>query len=131
MRWIVLPLVLAIAPAQPASAGAADRLSYVIVTGNNISMMSGSPDDFHRAEALRSGDAPMLYVRQNGVAYVIRDPALLRRAEAIMKPQQELGARQGELGRQQGELGGRQGELGAEQARIGARMADATPRQMA
>jgi hypothetical protein len=127
MRWIVLPLALAIAPAQPASAA---DLSYVLVTGHG-STMSGSSDDFRRAEAFRTGGAPLLYVRENGVGYLIRDPAILQRAEAIMKPQQELGRRQGELGAQQGELGGRQGALGAEQGRLGARMADSTPRQMA
>ena len=126
MRWIVLPLALAIAPLQPASAA---DLSYVLVTGHG-STMSGSTDDFRRAEAFRSGDAPLLYFRENGAAYVIRDATLLSRAEAIMKPQQELGARQGELGAQQGELGRRQGELGTEQGRLGARMADSTPRQM-
>ena len=127
MRWIVLPLALAIAPAQQASAA---DLSYVLVTSHG-STMSGSSDDFRRAEHYRAGSAPLLYVRQDGRAYVIRDAAILQRAEAIMKPQQDLGARQGELGAQQGELGSRQGALGAEQGRLGARMADSTPRQMA
>lgn len=123
MRWIVLPLALAIAPAQQASAA---DLSYVLVTSHG-STMSGSSDDFRRAEHYRAGSAPLLYVRQDGRAYVIRDAAILQRAEAIMKPQQDLG----ELGAQQGELGSRQGALGAEQGRLGARMADSTPRQMA
>jgi len=125
MRWIVLPLALALAPAQPASAA---DLSYVLVTGNGNSTMSGSSEDLRRAEAFRGGNAPMLYFRENGAAYLIRDRAILHRAEAIMKPQQELGARQGALGAQQGALGARQGALGAEQGRLGARMADSTPR---
>jgi hypothetical protein len=129
MRWIV-PLLLAIAPAQSVSAESADRLSYVLMTGDDSNMMSASTDDIRRARSLRAGDAPLLYVRQDGVAYVIRDPAILRRAEAIMAPQQELGRRQGALGEQQGELGRRQGKLGAEQGRLGAMMADARVREL-
>jgi hypothetical protein len=130
MRYIV-PLLLALAPVQALHAQSADRMSYVLMTGNGTSsMMSGSSDDFDRARALRAGNAPMLYVREGGSAYVIRDAALLRRADATMKPQRDLGARQGELGRQQGELGRRQGTLGAEQGRIGRLMADTTLRRM-
>ena len=136
MRWIV-PLLLAIAPAQSALAvshgsDASDRLSYVLFDGNDgSSMMSGSSDDFRRARAHRAGHSPLLYVRLDDAAYVIRDAALLARAHAIMEPQRQLGDRQGELGRQQGELGSRQAELGAEQGRLGALMANSTPLQMA
>src|SRR5689334_22114372 len=102
MRWIV-PLLLAIAPAQSVSAetvhsSSSDRLSYVLLIGNDDSaMMSGSSDDVRRARAYRAGNAPLLYIREDGAAYVIRDPATLRRAEEIMRPQRELGDRQGDL----------------------------------
>jgi len=134
MRWIV-PLFLAIAPAQSAVAHSADgsnsdRLSYVLFDRDGRDSMSGSTDDFRRAEAYRSGGSPLLFIRADGAAYVIRDAALLQRAEAIMRPQRELGDRQGELGRQQGALGRQQGALGSEQARLGRLMADSTPRQM-
>ena len=135
MRWIV-PLLLAIAPAQSAMAHPmdgqnGDRMSYVLYSGGNgSSMSSGSSTDFRLAERYRAGNAPLLYVRQDGAAYVIRDPAILRRAEAIMAPQRELGRRQGALGQQQGELGRRQGALGREQGRLGRMMADARVREM-
>ena len=135
MRWIV-PLLIAIAPAQAASAEtvntvSSNRLSYVLLTGNDGSnMMSSSTDDIRRARALQAGNAPLLFVRENGVAYVIRNSAIIRRAEAIMAPQRELGKRQGELGKQQGELGRRQGELGAQQGKLAAQMANSTARQM-
>ena len=134
MRWIV-PFLIAIAPAPIAYSSAAhaqssDRMSYVLMTGDGSSMMSGSSDDIRRARAMQSGDSPMLYVRDNGIGYLIRDPVILARAKAIMKPQQEIGRRQGELGALQGELGRRQGELGAEQGRLGAMMADARAREM-
>ena len=130
MRYIV-PLLLALAPVPALAAQSADRMSYVLMTGNGTSsMMSGSSDDLDHVKSLRAGNAPMLYVREGGSAYVIRDAALLRRADVIMKPQRDLGARQGELGQQQGELGRRQGTLGAEQGRLGRLMADTPPRRM-
>lgn len=129
MRWIV-PVLIAIAPVPALQAQPADRPSYVLMTGHGSSMMSGSSDDFRRAEALRSGGSGLLYVRAGGAAYVIRDAALLRRAEAIMAPQQELGRKQGVLGQQQGELGRQQGALGAQQGRLGAQMADARVREL-
>ena len=134
MRWIV-PLLLAVAPAQSVSAqaadtGSSDRLSYVFITANGSDMMSGSAGDISRARALQGGHGPLLYIRDRGASYVIRDAAMLRRAEEIMRPQRELGARQGELGNQQGELGRRQGALGAQQGRLGAQMADARVRDL-
>jgi bla regulator protein BlaR1 len=121
-----------IALIQPiaAATGQSDgRASYVLLTaGSQSSTMSGSTDDLRRARALRVGREGLFYVRQNGVAYVIRDAATLRRAEAIFEPQQALGARQAELGSRQAALGSRQAALGAEQARLGARQAGASPR---
>ena len=132
MRWIV-PLLIAIAPASAATAHSwsSDRLSYVFFpAGNDSNMMSGSMDDYHRAERYRSGGLPLLYIRDGSAAYVIRDAAYLRRAEAIMAPQRELGRKQGALGEKQGALGSQQGKLGKEQARLGRMLADSTPRQM-
>ena len=108
-----------------------NRLGFVLMSADGSdSVMSGSTGDYHRARALRTGNAPLLYIRHEGAAYVIRDAATLRRAEAIMAPQQELGRRQGELGKQQGALGAQQGKLGAEQGRLGRQMAYSTPAQM-
>lgn len=117
-------------PIQSIAAGAAesgDHNSYVLLSaGSQSSTMSGSTDDLRRARALRSGREGLLYVRQAGAAYVIRDAATLRRAEELFAPQQELGARQAELGSRQAALGSRQAALGAEQARLAARQAGAS-----
>ncbi len=136
-RRIALPalaalcgLVMLIVTPAVAAGGAqsGERNSYVLLSqGSQSSTMSGSMDDLSRARALRRGREGLLYVRQGGVAYVIRDAATLRRAEEIFEPQQAMGARQGELGARQGALGSRQGALGAEQARLGARQASASP----
>ncbi|HEU4810483.1 MAG TPA: hypothetical protein VFS69_07520 [Sphingomicrobium sp.] len=112
----------------PSSASAADHASYVLFApGNDSTSMSGSVDDIERARALRAGKEPLLYVRQGGVRYIIRDPATLRAAAAIFKPQAEMGARQAELGSRQAALGSKQAALGAQQAHLGALQADARP----
>ena len=121
--------------AQPVAASqgeGGDRTSYVLLpAGSQSSMMSGSTDDLRRARSLRAGREGLLYVRRGGAAYVVRDAATLRRAEAIFEPQRALGARQAELGSRQAALGRRQAALGAEQARLGARQAGASPSRAA
>jgi hypothetical protein len=113
---------------QPVAAADNDRTAYVLFSqGSRSTTMSGSTEDLGRAKRLRVGGEAMLYVRQGGAAYVIRDPATLRRAGAMFEPQQTLGARQAELGSRQAALGSRQAALGARQARLGAQQAGASP----
>lgn len=119
---------------QPAAAAdnarSGDTLSYVLLSpGSRSATMSGSTDDMHRARALRSGQEGLLYLRHRGTAYVIRDAATLRRAEAIFTPQKALGAQQGELGSRQAALGQRQAALGMRQAELGFQQAGASPRR--
>ena len=122
-------LALSCPPAAVASqVEASDRLSYVLLeAGGQSSTMSGSMDDLRRAKALRVGREALLYVRDGGGAYVIRDPATLAQAAAIFEPQRAMGARQAELGARQAALGTRQARLGSQQARLGAQQATATP----
>jgi hypothetical protein len=120
------------APAAAASARSDDRIAYVLLhEGNRSSTMSGSLDDVSRARALQQGSEALLFFRDAGAAFVIRDPATLRRAQEIFEPQSRLGARQAELGSRQAALGSRQATLGARQARLGARQANARPGQAA
>jgi bla regulator protein blaR1 len=106
-----------------------DRTSYVLLSqgGQNSSTMNGSTEDMRRARDLRRGQEALLYVRHQGAGYVIRDAAMLRRAEQVFEPQRRLGARQAELGSRQAALGSRQANLGAQQARLGAQQAGASP----
>ena len=116
-------------PASAVSAGSGQD-SYVLFSqGSRSTSMNGSTSDLDRARALRAGREAMLYVRQGGAEYVVRDAATLRRADAIFEPQRAMGARQAELGSRQAALGSRQAALGAQQAALGARQANATPRQ--
>jgi bla regulator protein blaR1 len=127
-----LAALSALAMSIPHAASASDHTSYILFAqGSDSTTMSGSIDDIRRARALRVGSEALLYVRQDGAAYVIRDPATLRAARALFQPQEELGAQQAELGSRQAALGSRQAQLGAQQARLGARQADATPREAA
>ena len=110
------------------AAESADRTSYVLLPAESRdSFMSGSIDDLRRAQALRARGEGLLYARYDGAAYVIRDPATLRRAQAIFEPQHALGERQAELGSRQAALGRRQAQLGAQQARLGSKQASASP----
>ena len=118
VRQALCVLSLASAPllTAPAAAHSPDH-SYVVMTaGGDTSTINGSTDDYRRAKAYRQGDEGLIYFRDKGIAYLIRDADVLRRAEAILEPQRALGQRQGALGRQQGVLGRRQGALGAQQA---------------
>jgi hypothetical protein len=122
--------VIAADPSAASAVHSTDRSSYVFLSpGSRSSTMSGSMDDMRRAQALRSGREGLLYVRQAGVAYVIREAATLRRAEALFEPQRALGAQQAELGKRQAALGERQGRLGAEQGRLGRLQAASAPRR--
>jgi bla regulator protein BlaR1 len=122
---------LALAVYSPASAAdlaqSQDRLTYVLLPqGKQDSTMSGSMDDLRRARALRAGSDGLFYLREQRAAYVIRDAATVRQAEAILRPQAALGARQAELGSRQAALGSRQAALGAQQARLGGQYAKAS-----
>jgi hypothetical protein len=115
---LALTLALTTAPAT-AIARQADHASYVyFAAASQSSTMSGTTEDWTRAKSLRAGREGLLYFRLGGTAYVIRDAATLRQAEAILAPQRALGERQAELGSRQAALGRRQAALGQEQARL-------------
>jgi hypothetical protein len=122
-------LALSWPPAVAAgSSRSGEGASYVLFApGSRSTTMSGSMEDLRRARSLRSGGEALLYVRQGGSAYVIRDAATLREARAIFEPQEALGSQQAELGSRQAALGQRQAALGAQQARLGSQQAGASP----
>jgi bla regulator protein BlaR1 len=118
-------------PCLAAEAGrSAGAWAYVLFSpGSRDISMSGSTDDVRRARSVRSGGEGLLYVRQGGSAYVIRDAATLHRAQSLFEPQKALGARQSELGSRQSALGQQQARLGAQQAQIGMRQTGSSPQQ--
>jgi bla regulator protein BlaR1 len=118
-------------PCLAAEAGrSAGAWAFVLFSpGSRDVSMSGSMDDVRRARSVRSGGEGLLYVRQGGSAYVIRDGAALHRAQSLFEPQKALGARQSDLGSRQSALGQQQSRLGAQQAKIGLRQAGSSPRE--
>ena len=116
--------------AADGSAESTQRFAYVMMSqGSRHITMRGSRTDIDRARSLRRGEEALLYVRQDGASYVVRDPETLRAAIELFRPQEALGDRQAELGSRQSALGTRQSRLGDEQARLGERQARAAPRE--
>ena len=90
--------------------------SYAVVTGSGEHMtFSGSGSGNLSAEidkARRLAHGNFLWFTRNGKSYLIDDPALVDKIEALYKPMEALGREQEELGRQQEELGKQQEKLG-------------------
>jgi beta-lactamase regulating signal transducer with metallopeptidase domain len=98
----------------------APHLTFVFFLDDDQSTSSGSTADVERARRFRSGGGQLLWFRQDGREYIVRDPAVLREVQDIWRPVSELGAEQGKIGAQQGALGARQGDIGAKQGALGA-----------
>ena len=122
---LTAPTLVAAGGAEPNGSSA-----YVLFgPGSRGADMSGSMEDIQRASSLRAGTEPLLYVREGGSAYVIRDAATVRKAKSFFEPEEALGARQSELGSRQSALGRQQSRLGAEQAALSNRQANSSPRE--
>jgi hypothetical protein len=111
-------------PPRPTRAADAHRdrdLDYVYFRGEEHTTMSGDTRDLERARRVRQGKESLLWFRDGGQEYVIRDPDTLSQADALWKPVGELGEAQGKLGSQLGNLGTQQGRLGSQQGLLGTR----------
>ena len=102
--------------------GERDGDAYVLIHGDEVTM-AGHSDDIRVARTLQQGKAPVLWVREDGKQYIVRDAGIMQRVKAAHAPVEALGAQQGRLGEQQGALGERQGGLGAKQGELGQQMA--------
>lgn len=115
-------------PAPPAMRGTwsigGDRNgdAYVLIYDDEVTM-AGHSDDIRIARTLQQGKAPVLWLREDGKQYIVRDLPTLERLKAAHAPMEALGAQQGRLGEQQGALGERQGALGTKQGELGMKMA--------
>jgi beta-lactamase regulating signal transducer with metallopeptidase domain len=92
-----------------------DGDSYVIVRGNGNVNFNG---DFHSADidkARKMAQGDFLFFSRNGKSYVIDDPAVMAKIEAMYKPMEDLGRDQEKLGKLQEELGRQQEALGKKQ----------------
>ena len=112
------------------------EMNYVLFLDGKNTTMSGSTRDIEIAGRHRRNGERLLWFRQAGGEYVVRDPSVIEQVmnlwapvNAIGEAQGKLGSRQGELGARQGDIGQRQGRVGVEQAVIGSKQAAIADRQ--
>jgi bla regulator protein BlaR1 len=116
------------AAAHPRNGGDPE-LNYIYMRDGDHISMSGDTRDIERARRFRQGNESLLWFRDGGQEFVLRDAALLKQLEVVWKPVQELGEAQGKIGGQQGELGRQMGELGAQQGLLGTRQGTLSVRE--
>jgi bla regulator protein blaR1 len=104
-------------------------LNYIMFLDDDHTTMSGSTTDIAHARRFKQPGEPMLWFRHGGREYVVRDPKLLDRIEALWTPVREIGDQQGKIGERQGDLGARQGAIGERQGDIGAEQGQLGERQ--
>src|SRR3954470_6899109 len=86
-----------LAAAGPAS-DARDH-SYAYFAGGGSITMSGDSKDVARARSLK-GSGPLLWFREAGQEYIVRDPDTLAQLEAVWKPARDLDVAEAALDRQ-------------------------------
>ena len=112
------------------------EMNYVLFLDDDHTSMSGTVRDVETARRHRRNGERLLWFRQAGGEYVVRDPSVIDQVLDLWAPvnlvgeqQGKVGGRQGELGARQGEIGQRQGRIGAEQGIIGAKQGQIGDRQ--
>ena len=112
------------------------EINYVLFLDDHHTNMSGSMRDIDTARRHRRNGERLLWFRQAGREYVVRDPSVIDQVLILWAPvnvigdqQGKVGGRQGEIGAKQGEIGERQGRVGAEQGVIGAKQGAIGDRQ--
>ena len=84
-------------------------LEFVYLPDNGTTTMSSRTEDVGRARHYQRGDEPLLWFRDGGHEYVVRDPGVLREVVDLWDPVIRIGGEQGRIGAQQGAIGARQG----------------------
>ena len=110
--------------ASVASARGEPDRGWVLLEGRDAAHMSGSSGDVDAARALQKGDEPLLYLRRDGKAWVIRDAATLAKVRAAWAPARKVGAKMEPLGKKMELIGGRMGQVGEKMEPIGERMGE-------
>jgi hypothetical protein len=107
------------------SSADSDGFGWAVIDGESDCMDGGMDDRVHAAlaKAARASGTPVLWLRMDGRDWIVRDRALVGRAEGVLQPMRELGRQMGALGAEQGKLGARQGKHGAELGRLAAQSA--------
>ena len=105
------------------------ELNYVLFLDGHHTNMSGSMRDLDTAGRHRRNGERMLWFRQGGKEYVVRDASVIDQVVNLWAPVNVIGDQQGKVGERQGELGARQGEIGERQGRVGAEQGEIGAKQ--
>ncbi|RDS79200.1 peptidase M56 [Dyella monticola] len=98
----------------------ADR-GFALLDGDTV-VIHGSDADLAQAERLDKSNQPVLWVRQNGKSYVVRDTNVIQRAK-------DISAQAVQVARMQAEVAGKQAAMAGQQAAIAERQAELASRQ--
>src|SRR4029079_14101313 len=126
-RLIELCLIAAVGLTQAPGMAAAERApetrdhSYAYVRNGGDITMSGSSWDIARARSFKQGSGPLLWFREGGQEYVVRDPDTLAQLEAVWKPGRELDAAEETLDRQNDSLDSKRDQLDARREELESR----------
>lgn len=141
IAFVVLPLIVLLATPLAACASShthvrhahdfqwvtddADGFGWAVIDGESDCMNGTMGERVHAslARAARAGGTPVLWLRVDGRDWIVRDRAMVDRAEAVLQPMRELGRKMGALGSEMGKLGAKQGRHGAELGRLAAKRA--------
>ena len=95
------------------------RINYVLFLDGDHTNTSGTRRDIETARRHRRNGERLLWFRQAGREYVVRDPSVIEQVLNLWAPVNVIGGQQGKVGERQGELGARQGAIGARQGQVG------------
>ena len=127
VRLIELCLIAAVglthAPGLAAAGPAPDPRdhSYAYLANGGSITMSGDAKDIARARTLKQGSGPLLWFREGGQEYIVRDPDTLAQLEAVWKPGRELDAAEARLDRQHDGLDRKHDQLDARRDTLSSR----------
>jgi hypothetical protein len=109
---ILRSLLFVAAAASVAIAVEPGRLdSWIVTRGAHNESMAGSSRDLERVRRL-AGNTPVLWARQDGAEWLVRDGKLVARAQALLAPLDALSEQMKPLGDKQGVLGKQQTAMG-------------------
>jgi hypothetical protein len=91
---------------------AKDEEGVLVIHSGHSHMMFDSGDE------LPSRDGDYIYFQHNGKRYLVQDPQIIAKAQALLEPMKLLREKQRLLGHQQSLLGVQQGMLGSQQRAI-------------
>ena len=112
--------------------GDALGFGFAMIEPDGKNSFSFSGDDGRRSERLdrlmHSAKVPTLWFGDDGLEYVVTDPATFERARKIVEPMQRIGGEMGKVGGEMGRIGGELGKYGGRLGALGGRMGSISAR---